>query len=106
MFRGLFIFQNQNDSVGKLNKPKVLNSERFLLADNWDSARVHQFNVKSGRSLYRQRGKPERVMAEIRRTLLEKISARLEKERKETELGGRTSLRLGNGHENDQSKDF
>jgi hypothetical protein len=32
-------------------------------------------------SLYRRRGKPERVMAEIRREILRKISARLKKER-------------------------
>jgi transaldolase len=32
-------------------------------------------------SLYRKRGKPERAMAEIRRALLRKISARLKKER-------------------------
>jgi hypothetical protein len=46
--------------------------------------------VKTESSLYRRRGKPERVMAEIRQTLLQKISARLEKERKETESIGRT----------------
>jgi hypothetical protein len=33
---------------------------------------------------YRQRGKPERVMTEIRREILQKISARLKKERRLT----------------------
>jgi hypothetical protein len=37
-------------------------------------------------NLYRRRGKPERVMAEIRRTLLRKISARFKKERAEANL--------------------
>jgi hypothetical protein len=33
--------------------------------------------------LYRRRGNPERAMAEIRRILLQKISARMKKEREE-----------------------
>jgi hypothetical protein len=37
-------------------------------------------------TLYRRRGKPERVMAEIRRMLLRRISARLEKERETADL--------------------
>jgi hypothetical protein len=37
--------------------------------------------VEADGSLYRQRGKPQRAMAEIRRMLLRKISARLKKER-------------------------
>jgi hypothetical protein len=75
------MFQNQNDSVGKLNKPKVLNSERFSLPMDGIQLRIRQISMKTGRSLYRQRGKPERVMAEIRRMLLRKISARLERDR-------------------------
>jgi len=37
-------------------------------------------------SHYRRRGKPERAMAEIRRMLLRKIFARLEKERETADL--------------------
>jgi hypothetical protein len=48
------------------------------------------------KSNYRQRGRPERVMAEIRREILRKISARLKKERTSVNL----SERIGSSETN------
>jgi hypothetical protein len=42
--------------------------------------------MKAECSKYRRRGKPERLMAEIRRMLLRRISARIEKERAKADL--------------------